>query len=117
MASPIWQRMQPNVIKAGDCLAWIGPYKSGGRLPVFSNKTRKHPQSVRQAVVESLGAAVEGMRVFPTCGNHRCVNPEHYIVKALDTYNDEERPKIPAKPRIELTCLGPAGMWSQLIRS
>lgn len=109
--------MQPNVINAGECLEWIGPYKSGRRLPVFSSKTRKHQQSVRQAVVESLGAAAEGMRVFPACGNHRCVNPEHYAVKVVATYNDEEWPKIPAEPRIELTCRGPAGMWSQLIRS
>lgn len=105
------------MIKVGECLEWIGPYKSGRRLPVLADINRKHPQSVRQTVVESLGAAVEGMRVSPTCGNHRCVNPEHYAVKAIDTYNDEERPKIPAKPRIELTCRGPAGMWSQLIRS
>ena len=71
------------MIKAGECLEWIGPYESDRRLPVFSNKTRKH----------------------------RCVNPEHYAVKAIDTYNDEERPKIPTKPRIELTCRGPA--WAR----
>ena len=72
------EKLKHKLVKAGNCLEWIGGYN--GRTPVIwiDGKAR----SLRRVVWEQYSGMQAGSRrVRVSCGNLCCANPEHLFVK------------------------------------
>lgn len=66
-------------VEVGECWEWQGALTSGG--PVFARKGDKNV-SVRRLIVDHRGQPRSTQKVVTTtCGNPRCVNPAHVVVR------------------------------------
>lgn len=64
----------------GNCMEWTGYYQN--KTPFAS--TNGVLTSVRKMIAEFTGKTVpEGHFVGTTCGNKRCVNPDHLVVRSM----------------------------------
>ena len=75
---PIFQHLNDRIVDVHDCMEWVGFYCTGGRMPAVRHN--RQSTSVRRIIAEALGANVKGRRILMSCGNFRCVCPEHYKV-------------------------------------
>lgn len=67
-------------IEVGDCLEWQGALSSGV-TPIFGRQGHKNV-SIRRLIVDHRGQHRSSKQVVTTtCGNPRCVNPEHVVVR------------------------------------
>jgi hypothetical protein len=80
------ESLRAKCIEEGDCLLWQGRMKSGG------NNTRRLSPAVGRKAVPVRRLMVEltrgkpiaaGLVTSPTCGNERCVNPDHVAVHTV----------------------------------
>lgn len=62
--------------EVGNCLEWSGAFN--GKSPLL--KIGRKPVQVRRFVREQLGKPIpEGHFATVSCGNHRCIKPEHIM--------------------------------------
>lgn len=62
--------------EVGDCLEWQGMIRNG--TPLIRIARKMH--TVRRIIRDMLGSpAAEGNYLAPSCGNPKCVKPEHII--------------------------------------
>ena len=75
---PIFQQLNDRIVDVHDCMEWVGFYCTGGHMPAV--RRNRQSTSVRRIIAEALGVNVKGRRILMSCGNFRCVCPEHYKV-------------------------------------
>lgn len=78
-------RLSKRIVEVGDCWEWIGNYSNGGKLPAM--RLNYKMVGVRR-VLHTLKTErpLGSNRIMLTCGNFRCVNPEHYRVMSYTYY-------------------------------
>ena len=64
-------------VDCGECWHWTGYGGQRGHHPQVKGKDGKVLLVRRLAYAARKGAIGEGLRVVPTCGDPRCINPEH----------------------------------------
>ena len=72
-------RFLANIQHVGECWIWTGRF-NGSETPMMTDKTsdKGHtPRSARQVAFQLFSDSPAPARVYPTCGDHRCVNPLH----------------------------------------
>jgi hypothetical protein len=95
----------------GDCRIWNG-YMMGQHPYVgqpMENGQRLSPVNLRRKLLEERGETPpEGtVTVVTTCGNERCVNPDHFAWETREQYRRRQRNVAPSA-RITLEQLGQA---------
>lgn len=75
------------VIETG-CWVWIGYRCKEGfaRYNVLINGERKKLLVQRIMYELKIGPIPEGFRIYRTCNNITCVNPDHFILKPFSTH-------------------------------
>jgi hypothetical protein len=77
--TPLIDRIRQHVVIKDDCWEWFGAYQSCGATPMLRYHHRT--VSVRSAIIQDQGLSIPRGRVATyTCGNPKCVNPEHVAV-------------------------------------
>lgn len=64
-------------VEIGECREWQGYI--GNDTPQVSHGGKM--MTVRRLMFELQGKAIEGYYIAPSCGNFRCVSPEHAIAR------------------------------------
>jgi hypothetical protein len=109
LAAKFWRRVQ----RGDGCWVWPGQMKQpkyGGGYPVFWFYRRSH-SAHRLAWELTKGPIPDGLYLHQTCGDSRCVNPEHM---ALETWADVgERVAAPLYERFwgKVKKAGPDECW------
>jgi len=75
LAVTILEIIKNRTIEIGDCWEWQGAMQSCGTTPMIRYK--QQTISVRRLILQVQGHALESKVATCTCGNHRCVNPDH----------------------------------------
>jgi hypothetical protein len=73
--TPLLIRVQGLSYPKGECWVWSGQFKYGS--PVVFSFHAQAMASVRRALALEQGPLPDGARHKPTCGDPRCVSPEH----------------------------------------
>jgi hypothetical protein len=80
------KRIKERSTEEGDCHIWNGPWHRQGYPMVRWPQTQKM-RTTYSAVWELLGNTVPGKsdkaKLTRTCGNIKCVNPEHIVLKSM----------------------------------
>lgn len=78
METKIKDRIKPRTVEVGECWEWLG---------WFSNKSpqiryKGSAVSLRRLLwIERVGRNPDGKYIHVSCGNWRCVNPDHLVAK------------------------------------
>lgn len=78
MGAPAIERAARRSVEVGDCWEWQGALDHNNQ-PVMRIPGKTAITVRRQIALES-GKKVDGRWVMSGCGNHRCVNPEHFVI-------------------------------------
>lgn len=95
------ESLMARTIEVGDCLEWAGRFIN--RVPVVLHERKT--QTVRRVICELKGQKIhKGWVVGPACGNPKCVNERHFVVRnatqhaqAMLRSYDPRAPKLIAK--------------------
>lgn len=78
-------RLSKRIVEVGDCWEWVGNYSNAGRMPAM--RLNYKMVGVRRVIqILKSGRPLGANRIMLTCGNFRCVNPEHYKVMSYGAY-------------------------------
>ena len=77
---------------------WVGAYSGTDSVPSIRQNWKSRP--VRRVICEALGLDVAGLKVRTTCGNNRCVNPDHFqLVTPSEASKIQGRTSAANRPR------------------
>lgn len=90
-AKTLLEKIQKHIVEDGDCWNWTGALQSCGSVPMMNHGGRA--AAVRRLILEDQGAYLGKRLATYTCGNAKCVNPEHVAPitrRALQLRNAEQ---------------------------
>ena len=80
------ERIKERTVEEGDGHIWTGPWHRQG-YPMCRHPASQKMRTTYSAVWELLGNTVPGKsdkaKLTRTCGNIKCVNPEHIVLKNM----------------------------------
>lgn len=80
METKIKDRIKPRVAEVGECWEWLGWFSN--KSPQIRHKGRA--VSLRRLLwIERVGRNPDGKYIHVSCGNWRCVNPDHLVAKGF----------------------------------
>jgi hypothetical protein len=78
METKIKDRIKSRVVEVGECWEWLGRFSS--KSPQIRHKGRA--VSLRRLLwIERAGRNPDDKYIHVSCGNWRCVNPDHLVAK------------------------------------
>lgn len=93
------ERVRQHVVINGDCWEWFGAYQTCGSTPTIRYNRKAMP--VRRAILLDRGVIIpKGKWVTYTCGNAKCVNPEHIGIKTRSAVQKRNAAEMPASTRL-----------------
>lgn len=70
-------------VEVGECNEWLGYIAND--VPQVSHAGKM--MTVRRLMFEIQGKDVDGYYIAPSCGNFRCVNPDHTIARTIKAHH------------------------------
>ena len=75
MSRPLIEKIRRHIVEEGECWNWTGALQACGAVPTMNHAGRVG--AVRRFILEEQGVVLGKRLATYTCGNPKCVNPEH----------------------------------------
>jgi hypothetical protein len=89
MNNTLKEKINKNIIVVGECWVWLGSLDQNGRPRVVidarsSGESHSITHIVHKVLYQEKFGEVSARYIDNTCGNLRCVNPEHHTPRTLE---------------------------------